>query len=169
MERIFALLLRGHAAAAATITTVAGHLLLSVGALSLLPLLTDAGQLARRGLVLASQLLLFRMCPPLLAFAVFFCLWHTPEHLLETSRDNAGHLSLQTVAHNLRGGTAPWLLSLAAVALAAWRGQHTLQTYTALIFLALSALTVPHMVLALLVNAAWSSPSHLFTPDRTGL
>ncbi len=158
VERIFAVLLRGHAAAAATITMVAGHALLPFVALSVLHLLTDAGQLARRGLVLAVQLLLFRMCPPLLAFSVFFCLWHTPEHLLETSRDDAGHLSLQTVAHNLRGGTTPWLLSLTAVALAAWRGQHTLQAYTALIFLALSALTVPHMVLALLVNAARPSP-----------
>lgn len=154
VEPIFVLLLRGHEAMAHAISTAAGRLLVPAIALSLLPLLRAWPSLVRRTLVLLSVLLLFRLCPPLLAFAVYFCLWHTPEHLLETSHDGHGRPSLHTMTRNLRGGMAPWLLSLAAVAIAGWTGRHTLQAYTGLIFVALSALTVPHMVLALLLHGA---------------
>ncbi len=98
--------------------------------------------------VLALQIALFVCCDPLLAFAAFFCFWHTPEHLVATSLPKAPQDRLRTkLAHNLRTGFLPWVISLIAVAVAFALGRREAASYRAEIFLVLSALTVPHMVL----------------------
>ena len=146
---IFATMLRGQGVAAERITAVAGTLLIPCIVLSLVPIFQNGLQGIRRAALIAAELLLFRFCPPVVAFAVFFCLLHTPEHLMETSRTAAGVFSVERMWQNLRAGMIPWLISLAAIAVAAWMGQRTVQAYTAMLFIALSALTVPHMALAM--------------------
>lgn len=150
---IFVTMLRGNVEASKNMTTVAGALLMPLILLSLVPFIQGQRDGVRRGGVLVSQLLLFRFCPPVLAFAVFFCVLHTPEHLVETSRTTANVFSVRRMWHNLRAGIGPWLVSLAAVLIAVLVGRRTVQADTGLLFIALSALTVPHMVLAMLATA----------------
>ncbi len=94
------------------------------------------------------QLALFFCCDPVVAFAVFFCCWHTPEHLVATSLpSHAGETLRGNIAHNLRVGLVPWLLSLVLLVAALFWGAHGAVAYEAEIFIVLSALTVPHMAL----------------------
>ena len=110
-----------------------------------------ADQAARRAkllIVLAAELVLFRQCSPLVGFAVYFCLWHTPEHLVGTSA-RAGEAARATVIRmraNLRAGIAPWAIALLGAGLVALLSRRTLATEAAQVFIVLSALTVPHMV-----------------------
>ncbi len=99
--------------------------------------------------VTALQAALFILCDPLIAFAVYFCCWHTPEHLVATSAPNlADEPSLRVgLSRNLRAGFVPWLLSLALLAAIFVVGRHQAASYRAEIFIVLSALTVPHMAL----------------------
>ena len=93
------------------------------------------------------ELLLFWRANPLLAFAIFFCCWHTPEHLAASSTSASGRLSWRTMRLQLRSGFWPWLVSLLFFAgLLAAEG-HRLMAVAASVFLLLSALTVPHMAL----------------------
>jgi Brp/Blh family beta-carotene 15,15'-monooxygenase len=90
---------------------------------------------------------LFRCCDPVIAFAIYFCVWHTPEHLISSSRDGDGCYSPQVMLRNLRAGILPWIASLAGFSvLLAWRKSDLTAGVPAL-FLLLSALTVPHMAL----------------------
>ncbi len=94
------------------------------------------------------QLALFFFCQPVVAFAVFFCCWHTPEHLLATSLPDRPGSSLRgNLVANLRAGVGPWLLSVAALAGAFVFGRQGLVAHQGQIFVLLSALTVPHMAL----------------------
>ncbi len=96
----------------------------------------------------ALQVMLFVWCDPVVAFAVFFCCWHTPEHLLATSMPDAGRPSLRkNVLRNLRAGFVPWLLSLGLLGLAFAYGQKGVAAHEGQLFILLSALTVPHMAL----------------------
>ncbi len=98
--------------------------------------------------VLALQAALFFWCDPLLAFAAFFCFWHTPEHLVATSLPDARQQSLRAkLLSNLRTGFFPWLLSLVGLAVVFMLGHREAASYRADIFIVLSALTVPHMLL----------------------
>jgi Brp/Blh family beta-carotene 15,15'-monooxygenase len=91
---------------------------------------------------------LFLFCNPFVAFAAYFCCWHTPAHLVATSEPCTRHETLSTnLYRNLRAGLLPWLLSLAALAVVFLVGRHALTTYQAELFIVLSALTVPHMAL----------------------
>jgi Brp/Blh family beta-carotene 15,15'-monooxygenase len=95
--------------------------------------------------LIAVELLLFRCCDPWIAFAVYFCLWHTPEHLVSTSLDGNGHFTPRMMWQNLKAGVPPWIASLAALtALLAFRPQ-SVTGYASGLFVFLSALTVPHM------------------------
>lgn len=149
----FETMLRGEGDAASRIIVVAGGLLTPCILLAVVPVWQDRVRGLRRSTLVVAQLLLFRFCPPVLAFAVFFCALHTPEHLIETSRNADGRFSAEQMWRNLRAGIVPWLLSVVAVAIAACMGRPSLQAYTALLFIALSALTVPHMALAMLATA----------------
>ncbi len=156
VEPIFAEMLRGAAAPArqaGDLTQVLGRLFLPVSAVAAIGI--AFGLLARPwqqrmelGGIIILELALFRFCDPLLAFAVYFCCWHTPEHLLATSLPTGPGESLRSRAgHNLRAGFVPWLMSLALLAAAFAFGRHRALAYEAEIFIVLSALTVPHMVL----------------------
>jgi Brp/Blh family beta-carotene 15,15'-monooxygenase len=95
--------------------------------------------------LIAVELLLFRCCDPVLAFAIYFCMWHTPEHLVSTSLDRDGLFKPRIMWQNLRAGLPPWIASLAALTtLLALRPQ-SVTGYTSGLFVLLSALTVPHM------------------------
>lgn len=97
--------------------------------------------------VVALELILFRSSSPIIAFAVYFCTWHTPEHLVSTSLDLRGRFSPPILLRNLRAGLLPWMASLAALAvLFAYKSQ-TITGYASAVFILLSALTVPHMAL----------------------
>lgn len=90
------------------------------------------------------NLILFAVCEPLPAFAVFFCCWHTPEHLLATSAPGDLRRSL---AGNLQAAFGPWLLSLAALGGALALAGRGAAAHAGALFVLLSALTVPHMAL----------------------
>jgi Brp/Blh family beta-carotene 15,15'-monooxygenase len=113
---------------------------------------TDPGR-TRRGIrilpvcLIALELLLFWRCDPVLAFAIYFCCWHTPEHLVSSSRDDRGVYSVPIMIRNLRAGVFPWLVSLAGLALMLAFRPHSFVMYVSAIFIFLSALTVPHMAL----------------------
>lgn len=156
VEPIFTEMLRGAAAparSAGDLTQALSRLFLPVGAVAAIGI--AAGVLGRPwqqrmelGGIVVLELALFRFCDPLLAFAVYFCCWHTPEHLLATSLPAGPGESLRSRAVlNLRTGFVPWLLSLALLAAAFVFGRHRALAYEAEIFIVLSALTVPHMVL----------------------
>lgn len=150
---IFANMLRNESDAASRIILVAGALLAPCILLAAVPVWRNRSIGVRRTALIVAQLLLFRFCSPVLAFAVFFCLLHTPEHLIETSKGADYSFRAERMWRNLRSGIAPWLISLAAVGAAAWMGQRTIQEYTASLFVSLSALTVPHMALAMFATA----------------
>ena len=100
--------------------------------------------------VLALQTALFATCDPLVAFAGYFCCWHTPEHLVATS------VAPASLRRNLKAGLVPWLLSLVMLATVFALGRHEATAYRAEIFILLSALTVPHMALNELRRAQFS-------------
>lgn len=170
---IFTAMLRGDAAGAGALTAIAGAVLWPAVAATLL----SAGIAHRSAWIMTSvlvltELVLFRWCPPLVAFAVFFCLWHTPEHMVSTSLSRSGHFEGRLLLSHLKRGLAAWLVSLGAVALACWWGRHELQAYAGGIFIVLSALTVPHMVLAELcrrqARADATRPRPQFASEREG-
>ena len=141
-------MLRDHAASAAPITTLAGRTLWPIVVVALFGALLNDGWHSWPTLVLvALQLLLFRDCTPVVAFALFFCMWHTPEHMLSTSVDQNGTFQSHLLAQHLLRGIVPWLVSLAGVSGACWLGRHQVGDYIGTVFIALSALTVPHMLL----------------------
>ncbi len=153
---IFAGMLRephSHAPAARHILAVAGNSLWPLVAFALAGVWTDAVRrrswriAATATLLMGEELLLFYMCPPLMAFAVFFCIWHTPQHLLESSSDRRGTFSPRRLLRNLRGGFLPWVITLAALGGALLLDPSWLDHASSALFVLLSVLTVPHMVL----------------------
>lgn len=95
----------------------------------------------------------FAALPPLLAFALYFCLWHAPRHSLLVIAD-AGDSSLAAgVSRFIRGAVPLTGLTIAAGAIAwlalrdtATSAEATLQV----VFIGLAALTVPHVLLPLI-------------------
>ena len=87
--------------------------------------------------------LLFAALPPLLGFAVYFCAWHAPRHLLEWLDESDwkvlawSALPATAVTLAAMAGAAWWLSAAATLPAAAVR----------VLFVGLSALTVPHMLL----------------------
>ncbi len=122
----------------------------------------ERGELAA---VLGLQAALFFWCDPLVAFAVYFCCWHTPEHLLATSMGEPGGLS-GNLNRNLRAGFLPWVLSLAFLGAALFYGRHSAAAYQAQLFIVLSALTVPHMALNELRRALVCHPTFVLSRKK---
>jgi len=146
---IFEEMLRGDAAYAAAITALAAKILWPVAAVALWGAWQTRGRRwVGPSLLVMTELVLFRWCSPVVAFAVFFCLWHTPEHMVSTSLDRTGRFQGRRLAEHLRRGAGPWVTSLTVVAVGCWFGRHEAQAYAGVVFIALSALTVPHMALA---------------------
>lgn len=149
VSAIFAVMLRPSAASALPLAVLCGRVLWPLVFLILV------GNLLKRPRRIASvlaftlaALLLLRCCSPVVAFAIYFCAWHTPEHLLGTSLDEAGHFQTGRMWSHLRQSFALWVVSLVGIALLCWWGRDTLAGYAGAVFIALSALTVPHMALA---------------------
>jgi len=91
--------------------------------------------------------------PPLLAFVVYFCLWHAPRHTLTV----AARLSPADARHGLVRFTRAALpltlmTAVAGAAVSWWLGSaaHAVPAVIATVFVGLAALTVPHVVLAAL-------------------
>jgi Brp/Blh family beta-carotene 15,15'-monooxygenase len=114
-----------------------------------------AAALARRNIYLALELTVltatFAVLPPLIAFVVYFCVWHAPRHSLTIiATHGPAHLGAG-IAWFTRSAL-PLTLVTIAIALVAWgflhatsgAGSATLQV----VFIGLAALTVPHVVLA---------------------
>lgn len=90
---------------------------------------------------------IFAFTPPLVGFAIYFCLVHTPRHVRSILSSVSSGVSrrlmvsqavLFTVASWVAGGLAFWLLLGAETAEAA---------LMRVVFIGLAALTVPHMIL----------------------
>jgi Brp/Blh family beta-carotene 15,15'-monooxygenase len=156
---IFAEMLRGNHAQAAALTLFAGRTLWAAVALAVFGGFRSGSHVLVSLGLLATEVMLFQACPPLTAFAVFFCLWHTPEHMVSTSLDRTRHFQAWKLRQHLWRGIIPWLVSLGAVAVAGWYGQHTAQAYAGVLFIGLSALTVPHMILSEFCRRGASSAS----------
>jgi Brp/Blh family beta-carotene 15,15'-monooxygenase len=141
---IFAAMIAGQRLHAETLTHVLSTVcwpVLAVAALGIVLGRHDLAQRVEMLAVLLIQIALFAICDPLIAFAVYFCCWHTPEHLLATSLPPA------SLGRNLKAGLVPWLLSLVLLAVCFALGRREATAYRAEIFILLSALTVPHMAL----------------------
>jgi Brp/Blh family beta-carotene 15,15'-monooxygenase len=100
-------------------------------------------------------IVLFIWAPPLIAFGLYFCLWHSAAHTI----DLAGRLDSASPRRGLRRFAAAAALpsSLALVALAATgvllaAGAGGTRAALQVIFIGLSCLTVPHVLLS-----AWTS------------
>jgi Brp/Blh family beta-carotene 15,15'-monooxygenase len=100
--------------------------------------------------------LLFALVPPLVAFAAYFALVHTPR-ALAASRHTGEHW------RDLLAAALPWSVAAVALALALWMWLATdLEIGPALtqtIFWWLSALTLPHMLLHLLTDVQGTNGS----------
>jgi Brp/Blh family beta-carotene 15,15'-monooxygenase len=110
-------------------------------------LLLEAG--ASRRLELAGLTLLFALAPPLVAFALYFGLVHSPRALSEGRRPGEQWSSLFRAA-------LPWSAAAGVLAIPLWMlwaplmGEGSALVRT--VFWWLSALTVPHMLLHLMVQ-----------------
>ena len=120
------------------------------------------------------------LLPPLLGFSIYFCLWHSPRHLIDLawwrSEDatlHSDHAGIQTSPmavgfRRLAVEAIPLtLLTLAGIiptALYLLPSLGANATLVRVIFIALSALTVPHMILT---AAAASFPPPRFGTGRS--
>jgi Brp/Blh family beta-carotene 15,15'-monooxygenase len=89
---------------------------------------------------------------PLLFFACYFALLHSPRHLLQTAR-SVGITHVASIARM----TAPVLLAtllLAAVFFAFLQGRRVDDRLLYVVFVGLAALTIPHMTLEILAERA---------------
>lgn len=171
---IFAVMLRGSTESASLLTSVSGKSLWPVVIVAVLgSLRSGASERVMSWTLTATELLLFYTCTPVVAFALFFCLWHTPEHLLSASTDRPGHFQPSRLVKNLRGSFSFWLVSLVGVGVVCALGQHEVRRYVGVLFIALSALTVPHMALGELSRrqeaTVPTSPERSFTLPRSAL
>lgn len=83
--------------------------------------------------------------PPLLFFTCYFCLLHSPRHLMQTARA----LNLRGIRDIVRSA-APTVLATLVLAVGLWSflpGSVYSQKLIQLVFIGLAALTMPHMVL----------------------
>jgi Brp/Blh family beta-carotene 15,15'-monooxygenase len=103
------------------------------------------------------------MLPPLLFFTCYFCLLHSPRHLIET----AHKLGLRGVQDIVRSA-APTVLATLVLGVGLWAvlpGSVYSQKVIQLVFIGLAALTTPHMLLTEL-SLRWSLPS---VPSASGI
>ncbi len=83
--------------------------------------------------------------PPILFFTCYFCLLHSPRHLMETAR-NLGLRGVRNIAHS----ALPTVLGTLVLGGGLWAvlpGSVYSQKLIQLVFIGLAALTTPHMLL----------------------
>jgi Brp/Blh family beta-carotene 15,15'-monooxygenase len=97
----------------------------------------------------------FAALPPLLAFAVYFCLWHSPRHSLLVIAE-AGDARLAAGVRRFVMGALPLTALTVAAAVPAWLALgHSFTSTEAtlqIVFIGLAALTVPHVLLPLIAR-----------------
>lgn len=111
----------------------------------------------------ASYAALSVLAPPLIAFALFFCVMHAPRHILRTVAYARPKPALQTLAYAL----VPLLIVAGAVA-AAWRALIEIFSdarLMRLLVVGLAALTVTHMALVKRVRLAGWEPMRQHAPQ----
>jgi len=99
------------------------------------------GDVLQLGMITIAALVLH----PLVYFTCYFCLLHSPRHLLETA-EQLGMTSLWQ-AYRATLATVMVTLLLAAAAFATWHGVPGQARLLRTVFIGLAALTVPHMLL----------------------
>ena len=142
---LYAALTNGDVMLAVIMTEFFPLFIMPVAALYLIAAIRDAG-LRHRLVELALLCLLFSVVPPLVGFAIYFCVIHTGRHMRHiwdrvSSHTAPRHIISQAVWFTLAswGGGAIMLLWLDSGNIS----QDLLQV----IFIGLAALTVPHMIL----------------------
>ncbi|MGF1635217.1 MAG: Brp/Blh family beta-carotene 15,15'-dioxygenase [Phycisphaerae bacterium] len=96
------------------------------------------------------------LLPPLAAFTLYFCLWHSARHLLDLAAWRGDGDVRRGTPRLLREAVPMTLLTLAAMAVAAvylLPGYGIPATLVHVTFVALSALTAPHMLLTAWAHA----------------
>jgi len=96
-------------------------------------------------------LLVFWLAPPLIAFLVYFCGWHSARHTLETAEQLIPG-SLARAVQRFALLAAPLSVATLVIAVGAWgllriSGQAADPAFLQVTFIGLAALTVPHMML----------------------
>ena len=92
---------------------------------------------------------LFALFPPLVSFAIYFCVWHAPRHVISVGR--RFQLSPKALSRALALVAAPLTLAALALAIGAWMhlratGIEFAPATAQVVFIGLSALTAPHML-----------------------
>lgn len=142
---LFAALTGGDVAVAVLMAELFPLVMIPVAGLYLICAIREAA-LRPRLVELALLCLLLSIVPPLVGFALYFCVIHTGRHMLHiwhhlrrraTPRHILGEAALFTVA-SWAGGVMIWL----------WLDSGNVsQDFLQVIFIGLAALTVPHMIL----------------------
>ena len=96
------------------------------------------------GLIVLSLGLLAVIAPPLLAFTVYFCVMHSPRHILRTL--SYDRFSVKRVG--LQGVVIPTLFTWLVIFFWGWKSTFSLESLVlSVTFVSLAALTVPHMII----------------------
>jgi Brp/Blh family beta-carotene 15,15'-monooxygenase len=134
---------------------MSGVWLVGLGATVTLFALVGRSPLGRQGLMTAgAQLLLFATLPPLIAFALFFCLDHSMHHVLELASRFDSTRGARGVARFLQAAAPATAVTVvgalgAALLLRAAGGAFE-PSIARVLFIGLAALTVPHMLVTAL-------------------
>lgn len=93
----------------------------------------------------------FAVAPPILAFTMYFCFWHSVRHSLRSAMAAAPGASVRAaITRYLRASALPTVLTwaLAAAAVLVWSGLgDAVQLSWSIVFIGLFALTIPHVTL----------------------
>ena len=131
-------LLLGRSALDDAAVTSAGVAMVAVAAVAGMIVAVHALRTGANGVLaeLGAIFVLGAVVHPLVSFAVYFALWHSPRHLLDLDIDRRAVVPtiLATIATFAAAGTV-WTLAEPSVALA-----------TRIVFIGLAALTTPHLV-----------------------
>jgi Brp/Blh family beta-carotene 15,15'-monooxygenase len=142
---IYAALTNGDIMLAVMMTEMFPIFIMPVAALYLIAAISDAG-LRPRLVELALLCLLLSVVPPLVGFAIYFCVIHTGRHMRQIWDRVSSHV---TPRHILSQAMLFTLASWGGGAMMLWwlDSGNISQDLLQVIFIGLAALTVPHMIL----------------------
>lgn len=121
---------------------------------------TRSGRQFRAGVRTAAFVLLFAATPPLVGFVVYFCGWHSVRNLIALGRQ-AGPRNLTRGLARVAVTAAPLTLAalLLVLAAAVWpAGRPATEAAVRAVFVGLSAVAVPHVLLELVAERARVGP-----------
>jgi Brp/Blh family beta-carotene 15,15'-monooxygenase len=142
VTQIFALLV-GESAAQAVVMALqwaAGPWLAGIGLASIAGAKKDLA----RSIEMVSAAALLSVAPPLIGFTIFFCCMHSARHVLRT----CDYAAAGTVRQLLQAAVWPMLATVAGIAVLVClsQGKPLDSRVAQILFVALAALTVPHMI-----------------------